>query len=41
MKQGYPIIRLKKEIEEAYGGIYAPYAAKWPTNGSRKFEEID
>ena len=39
MKQEYPIIRLKREIEEAYGGIYAPYAAKWPTNGSRKFEE--
>lgn len=35
----YPIIRMKKDLEEIYGGIYAPYAVKKAKINSRKFEE--
>lgn len=33
------ILRYKNEIEAAYGGILAPYAAKYPRSGSRVAKE--
>ena len=34
-----PVLRYKNDIEEAYGGILADYAAKIPNHNSRKFKE--
>ncbi len=39
MEKAEHILRYKKEIEEAYGKILAPYAAKTPHLASRKHEE--
>lgn len=35
----YPVVRMKKELEEIYGGILAPYAVKKAKPNSRKVEE--
>lgn len=39
MKKEFPVIRMKKDIENEYGMIYAPYAMKKPVENSRKYEE--
>lgn len=35
----YPVIRMKKQLEEVYGEIYAPYAVKKAALNSRKYPE--
>jgi len=39
MNRDFPILRLKNEIEDAYGTVYAPYAVK--SASSRKYLEKD
>ena len=41
MENMKPILRYKDDIEEAYGSILAPYAAKRPRNDSRCFAESE